>query len=265
MSGTASDSSRWFSSYLLSLGGHAAAVGCLQIALTTPAELLTHQVGQATIDLVASIDSTRESADDPSTLIDEITNDSPQPTEPVEIKPLEPQLKPPTKRELLVVEVAEIRNQATDAKIAPEVEISEPQRTTPPEQVTAPTTPPRARRPAEIPKELAQVDSVASPTSRGIEGAEVDDPPVAQITNPTPQYPPSALAQGAQGVVMLRVTISAAGTVADLAIDQTSGYSTLDDSALATVRRWRFQPARRAGFAVETTVLVPVRFTIRGG
>jgi protein TonB len=51
--------------------------------------------------------------------------------------------------------------------------------------------------------------------------------------------------------------------VKTLRVAESSGYDPFDDSALATVRKWRFTPARRGDKAVPYTIRVPVRFAIR--
>ncbi len=61
----------------------------------------------------------------------------------------------------------------------------------------------------------------------------------------------------------LHVLVAADGTVERVELAQSSGFDSLDRSAFETVRtRWRFVPARRDGAAVESWVLVPIRFTL---
>jgi len=62
---------------------------------------------------------------------------------------------------------------------------------------------------------------------------------------------------------VLRVLIGEDGTVKRVEIAQSSGFDSLDDSAVQTVRtRWRFVAARRDGVAVESWVEVPIRFAL---
>ncbi len=61
----------------------------------------------------------------------------------------------------------------------------------------------------------------------------------------------------------LRVLVGSDGVVRRAEIAESSGFDALDDAALETVRRrWRFVPARRGGTAVESWVLVPIRFAL---
>jgi protein TonB len=96
-------------------------------------------------------------------------------------------------------------------------------------------------------------------------GAKVDELPRKLSNNREPYYPREALLAGVEGKVMLRVRISAEGRVVDLAVAETSGLASFDQSALDAVRSWRFAPAKRQGLAVTHEVFVPVRFLIRRG
>jgi protein TonB len=82
-------------------------------------------------------------------------------------------------------------------------------------------------------------------------------------TNPAPAYPAIARRREEQGTVTLRVLVGADGQVERVEISESSGFDTLDDSAVEAVsKRWRFSPARRDGIAVESWVLVPIRFAL---
>jgi len=85
----------------------------------------------------------------------------------------------------------------------------------------------------------------------------------AYLRNPAPPYPKSAKRRRLEGVVELKVQVSADGRVVDLSIAKSCGHKTLDRSALQTVRNWRFLPAKRNGQAVASDVIVPIRFQLR--
>jgi protein TonB len=82
------------------------------------------------------------------------------------------------------------------------------------------------------------------------------------LDNPAPNYPRISRELGEQGKVLLRALINTDGTVAQLMVHKTSGFSRLDQSALKTVKSWRFVPARRGGQIVQAWVVVPVSFTL---
>jgi protein TonB len=62
--------------------------------------------------------------------------------------------------------------------------------------------------------------------------------------------------------VLLQVTVSAEGRATNVSLLRSSGVAALDESAVATVRRWTFDPARLAGVAIPSKVEVPVAFTL---
>ncbi len=86
--------------------------------------------------------------------------------------------------------------------------------------------------------------------------------PARRITQGDTPYPHVAKKRGWEGTVMLRLTISREGTVEQAAIQQSSGFPILDDSALQTVQAWKFEPARDGEFAIPATVKQSIRFTL---
>lgn len=84
----------------------------------------------------------------------------------------------------------------------------------------------------------------------------------AYLQNPAPYYPSAAKKRGAQGKVMLRVRVTKSGTAASVEVAQSSGHTSLDESAVKAVEDWRFVPAYVGLEAVEATVLVPIEFKL---
>lgn len=80
--------------------------------------------------------------------------------------------------------------------------------------------------------------------------------------NPMPTYPERARERGIEGRVVLAVRVGADGRALAVKIDRSSGAAELDRAAADAVRRWRFEPARQGGLAVEGTVSVPIRFRL---
>ncbi|HTO49472.1 MAG TPA: energy transducer TonB [Burkholderiales bacterium] len=94
---------------------------------------------------------------------------------------------------------------------------------------------------------------------------EAPSPPdfrAAYLRNPAPTYPTAARRNGEEGTVTLRVLVSTVGAPREVVLERSSGSSSLDAVALATVKTWRFTPARRAGKAEEAWVLVPIVFRL---
>lgn len=86
----------------------------------------------------------------------------------------------------------------------------------------------------------------------------------AYLDNPVPRYPPLARRLGEQGKVLLRVLVNADGSAAQVELKSGSGSPRLDQSALDTVERWRFIPAKLGTQAVAAWVQVPIIFTLGG-
>lgn len=138
----------------------------------------------------------------------------------------------------------------TPAMTPPEITIQAPPSTTAPILVSA-APPPPAMPPAEKAPETA---SVTPPRF------DAD-----YLQNPAPAYPNMSRRLREVGTVQLRVRVSAAGQPLEILMAKSSGYGRLDESALAAVKKWKFQPATRGGDAVEAWVLVPVEFSLTRG
>lgn len=82
-------------------------------------------------------------------------------------------------------------------------------------------------------------------------------------TSPPPNYPTIAIQNNWEGTVLLRVYITADGTINEVEVARSSGHPILDGAAVTAVRRWRGSPATQNGRAISTTELLPVRFKLR--
>ncbi|MDT8283448.1 MAG: energy transducer TonB [Gammaproteobacteria bacterium] len=84
----------------------------------------------------------------------------------------------------------------------------------------------------------------------------------AYLDNPKPSYPRIAKLRGMEGIVKLRVKVGIDGQPVTVDLQQSSGFSALDDAAIKVVRHWRFEPARRAGIKVAGEAIVPIQFKL---
>ncbi len=82
------------------------------------------------------------------------------------------------------------------------------------------------------------------------------------LRNPAPPYPAISRRMGEEGKVILRVLVTPEGTPATVEVRTSSGSQRLDESAMRTVRQWKFVPARRGDMAEQSWVLVPVIFKL---
>ena len=87
--------------------------------------------------------------------------------------------------------------------------------------------------------------------------------PAALAVNPAPPYPDIARQRGQEGRVLLLVQVDSAGKVTGVRVQTSSGYQLLDNSALNTVRKWRFSPAQISGKAAAGEILLPVDFKLK--
>lgn len=90
---------------------------------------------------------------------------------------------------------------------------------------------------------------------------EISAKPGKYLNRP-PQYPPLAIERAQEGLVVLRVAISADGLPSEVRIEKSSGYALLDHSARKGIARWRFEPARILNQPVASTLTIPVRFSL---
>jgi periplasmic protein TonB len=82
------------------------------------------------------------------------------------------------------------------------------------------------------------------------------------LRNPPPAYPELSRRRREEGIVYLLVHVSSEGTVKEISVGKSSGFSRLDEAALKSVKGWEFQPAKANGFKVDSRVEVPVRFRL---
>jgi TonB family protein len=108
---------------------------------------------------------------------------------------------------------------------------------------------------AENPSNLAS-------QNKGKDQSEVIHPAKYRYQTP-PIYPKRAVEMGLEGEVDLHVKILKSGHPETLKIAKSSGYSLLDRAAVASVKKWRFEPTNLNGNIVESWVNVPVNFVIK--
>ncbi|MCZ2087979.1 MAG: energy transducer TonB [Burkholderiales bacterium] len=165
--------------------------------------------------------------------------------------------------------------------LPPRVAAPEPARAEPPRKPAPPSAAPRPPTPAKKASPvaapvLAAPATASAPTAFAVAPpaaapAAVAAPPPALVGarfdadylhNPKPVYPAASRRLGEEGRVLLRVRVSAQGLPLSVDVRQSSGSPRLDEAARAAVERWRFVPAKQGTEAVESTVVVPLQFTL---
>ncbi len=84
------------------------------------------------------------------------------------------------------------------------------------------------------------------------------------LNNPRPSYPMVARRMGWEGKVVLNVEVLAEGSCGAVNVFRSSGHEVLDNAAVATVKGWRFTPAKRGGRSITQWFKVPINFSLEG-
>ncbi len=82
------------------------------------------------------------------------------------------------------------------------------------------------------------------------------------VHRPDPEYPRASLRLREEGAALLRIHVDETGAVRDVEIVRSSGAVRLDRAAVDGVKSWRFEPARRAGAPIATSVLHQITFKL---
>jgi len=165
-----------------------------------------------------------------------------------------PTVRPPLRR-ATDARPAPTRTPTAAAPNLPVPKLALPKTAAPPARAAA--TPPRPQT-ASVPIVAADVAPGAGPDS----GATPPRYGFGSAANRIPRYPEDARERGWEGVVVLNVSVGADGRADSVRVSRGSGHAVLDHAAADAVRRWRFEPARRAGMPVAAAVDVPIRFRL---
>jgi TonB family protein len=85
--------------------------------------------------------------------------------------------------------------------------------------------------------------------------------PVLQSREMPFRYPVRLWREGVEGEVLLRVHVTAVGTVDSVELELSSGHAELDSIALHGARQLRYDPATEGEQPVAVWAMLPVRFT----
>lgn len=125
------------------------------------------------------------------------------------------------------------------------------------------------RREVELPKEKKPPEPVPVKTKGKDEvtaqstGGALSEARPDYLSNPAPEYPEEARRRGREGLVILSARIDREGHPVEVIVEQGSGYRLFDEAALKAVRKWQFHPAKIGNIPVESTVRVPIRFSLK--
>lgn len=112
---------------------------------------------------------------------------------------------------------------------------------------------------------LAEMETI-SPAGNLLSAGPAPQParlPV-KVYAPSPGYPLKARQNNWEGVTILEIGIKADGLIGEVKVLQSSGYLLLDQTAVKTVKKWRYRPALKNGIAITWKLRVRVKFMLEG-
>lgn len=95
----------------------------------------------------------------------------------------------------------------------------------------------------------------------GVQGGAFSMPVMLNERTPF-EYPPDAWRARVGGETVLKLYISAGGTVDSVFVLRSAGHQSLDSAALANARRLRYQPARQGEDPVAVWATLPIRYPL---
>lgn len=109
---------------------------------------------------------------------------------------------------------------------------------------------------------LTSIDAAAAQMDADaiFSSSDLDQMPRA-VFQPPPDYPADLRKRRIEGTVYVVFVVDKNGRVANPAV-QAPVHPALDSAALQAVRRWRFEPGRRRGQAVQFKMRVPITFNV---
>jgi protein TonB len=119
----------------------------------------------------------------------------------------------------------------------------------------APTPPPAEEASTAVPAEPAASSVAVAPAVQE----------ARQIVDVRPAYPASARQRKTEGWVELEALVGSDGSVQEVAVVRSEPSRIFDREAIRAAQRWRFEPRRENGVAVESRVRKTVSFRLGTG
>lgn len=88
------------------------------------------------------------------------------------------------------------------------------------------------------------------------------DSPPTPIKTQSPDYPELARAAGAEGTVMVEVTIDKNGRVLDARVISSDTIKSLEEAAKRAAMDWLFNPAKQRDIPVKARIVIPFEFSL---
>ncbi|MBU3582817.1 energy transducer TonB [Polynucleobacter sp. 15G-AUS-farblos] len=104
-----------------------------------------------------------------------------------------------------------------------------------------------------------------SVSASGRESGRSSSPIPRQVLhNPKPNYPLLSRKLREQGLVMVKLCVNQSGLVDEASISKSSGFQSLDQSALTTLSQWRFLPDSSSLKYSSQCFQAPIHFSLEG-
>jgi protein TonB len=102
---------------------------------------------------------------------------------------------------------------------------------------------------------------ITEDTGRGDSFFAFDTPP-KPLKTVSPEYPELARQAGAEGTVLVTVTIDETGRVIAAVVTQSDTIQSLEQAALKAARDWLFTPAKQRDQPVKARITIPFGFSL---
>ena len=124
---------------------------------------------------------------------------------------------------------------------------------------------PKDKDGTQVSKSIDANTATTSSSSSGPANAQTADADykAAYLKNPKPPYPPIAVKMRLEGKVTILAEVLSDGRAGRVALETSSGHEMLDQSALETVKKWQFSPARKDGVIINQVVRIPITFNLK--
>jgi protein TonB len=142
----------------------------------------------------------------------------------------------------------------------------------PPPKVVALKKPPKPKIPPKPEPVIEQAPTPGPVSNIAPPAPPAPAPVVEKVTqprgsagyknNPQAEFPDVAIEHNWEGRVLLKVHVLANGTPDSISVVTSSGHDVLDESAVKTVGRWTFEPAKRGNTPIDGWVTVPINFKL---
>ena len=91
-------------------------------------------------------------------------------------------------------------------------------------------------------------------------GQPCASPPKA-LFSPDPDYPEGARQNNLSGTVVLWTIVTTEGTASNIKVAKSAGHG-FDEAAIASVKRWKFEPGQYDGKPVAVKINIEVNFKL---